>query len=544
MAKNEVTNNIESKKINNFWLMAGLLVILLATSMSRDIFRPFYGLHSWAEAHSAWDARVQVKYGLGYTKGFECRAVGNPPVENPYRYLDHPQLYGLLNAPAMAILGINTWSLRVTNIVATILTLLLFLRILRGLLDDETALLGGLFFCLFPVIGYFGVNMWLYPFCFWAIWNYLVVINALQSGPEPQRKHKIYLAISLFMALQLSWEGFFFALAIGIHYVCRCIYRRQFPDKALLAILTVAPLSSLAIDFIIMAGGHGWDFQKIINLYNWRAGSGELEEHVWSKWFATLWKHARTNFTLPILIIAIVQLTIGQFFVITHPKSQKNNTRTKGLFPFFLLFFMIPFFQMVLLKGCLWRHQTWERPFMPLLAIAAAQGIVLLEDLLKKANKKLAITCTAVLVTIILIASIKGTNYYYGIRWQSPTKTQMFENLQKNIPPDKALLSFEPFTVNQNSAKGVFYRPEIAWYLDRDIVQATTFAEIQNYAKTNRYPYYLIPVVDQLKPLLAQLQQQYKFEYVQGDPGEEKYGKFYRAGTMNYMIFDLHSKIE
>lgn len=117
----------------------------------------------------------------------------------------------------------------------------------------------------------------------------------------------------------------------------------------------------------------------------------------------------------------------------------------------------------------------------------------------------------------------------------------MFGMLRKKIPPDKALLSFESFIVHQHKAKGAFYRPEIAWYLDRDIVQARSFTEIQKYTQTGRYPYYLVPAVDQLAPLTSQLRKRYKFQYVHEDPGQRKYGEFYRAGMMSYMIFDLSS---
>ena len=82
----------QSDKTLNFWFCAGLLAILLASILSRDITRPFCGLHSWADAHGPWAARVHLKYGLTYTKGFSTRAVGYPPVEKPFRYLDHPQL--------------------------------------------------------------------------------------------------------------------------------------------------------------------------------------------------------------------------------------------------------------------------------------------------------------------------------------------------------------------------------------------------------------------------------------------------------------------
>jgi len=573
-------NRDRSSKVLNFWLLGGLLAVLLAFILGRDITRPFYGLHSWADAHSPWAARVQLKYGLGYTKGFSTRAVGYPPTENPYRYLDHPQLSTLLNAAAMGVLGIHTWSLRVVNVITTVVVLLLFLKILRGLLDDKTALLAGLFFCLFPLIGYFGVNLWLYPLTFLAILCYLKLIKEIESDPKHKTLYSFGLAFGLFFGLQLSWEGFFFAMAIGIHYVCRCIYRRTFPQMSLLAILVIAPLGSLALDFIIMAAGHGWDFQRIIDLYKWRAGSGELKELTWSMWFGRFWEHAVTNFTLPLLITAIAYLTVGQLFVFMEPKPKKQNKRRPRQFPHFWLFLMPAVFQLFLLKGCLWPHQTWERPLVPFIAIAAAQGVMLLGDILKKANKYLAIAAALILVGLCSVYGVIGTNYYYGIRWQAPAKIKMFEMLKKKIAPDKALLSFEPFIVNQHKAKGAFYRPEIAWHLDRDIVAAHNLADIQQKAKTGKYPFYLIPKsvpwsqktrlllrrarqpnltplerarrekvfqqarskeVQQWQRLLSSLAKLYKYQVVTGEKGATKYGKFYKAGMSDYLIFDLSS---
>ncbi|MCD6174260.1 MAG: hypothetical protein J7K65_00645, partial [Planctomycetes bacterium] len=59
---------INKKKDKYFWLTAGLLCILLIAAMARDINRPFTGLHSWAEAASAWRAKNFLKYDLEYTK--------------------------------------------------------------------------------------------------------------------------------------------------------------------------------------------------------------------------------------------------------------------------------------------------------------------------------------------------------------------------------------------------------------------------------------------------------------------------------------------
>ena len=547
---------IQSNNGLNFWLCAGLLVALLASIMARDINRPFYGLHSWAEASGAWAARSHIKYGLGYTKGMSTWAVGDPPTENPQRYLDHPQLAVLTLSLFMRVFGVNEWSYRLLSCTASLLILILFLKILKGLLDDKTALLAGLIYVLFPITGYFGAGGWPTLMGFSAIWCYLVLIRSLKDGPEPKPVHKLGLAVSLFLTLQFGWTGFFYAFAIGVHYVARCVFRKQLPDKSLLAILIFAPLSSLTLNFTIMAGGYRWDFSKIVELYKWRAAKGEMQVFEWwgkDGWFPKFWEFALTNFTLPILITAIVYLTFGQLFVFMETKPSEKNKRRSRQFPQFWLFVITPMSQLLILRGALWKHQTWERPLGPFIAIATALGVMLLGDLLRKINRRLAVAGTAVLVGVFFVFCVIGTNYYYGIRWQAPAKIKMFKMLNQKIPPDKALLSFEPFIVHQHKAKGAFYRPEIAWYLDRDIVPVRiikdgrimvveTMKEIQQKAETGKYPYYLVPTVDSLSPLISQLRKNYTFEYIQGEPGETKNGKFYRGGMMPYLLFDLRSK--
>ena len=539
--KNE--NNLnQSNKTLTFWLCAGLLAILLVSTLSRDITRPFYGLHAWAKASGSWAARSHVKYGLGYTKWMSTWAVGDPPTENPKRYLDHPQLAVLWLSLFMRVFGVNEFSYRLLNCITSAISLIFLLKIFKGLLDDKTALLAGLIYILFPISGYFGLGGWPTLLGFMSLWFYLVQIGALRNAPEPSRVHKYGLAVSLFMALQFGWTGFFPAFAIGLHYVARCVFRRQLPDKSLLTILVLAPLSSLALNFIIMAGGYGWDFGKIVELYKWRSAKGEMPEFRWGAWFAKFWEFAVTNFTTPILIIAILYLTFGQLFVFMQAKSGEQDKRRPRQFPQFWLFTITPVSQLLILRGALWRHQTWEMPLAPLIAIAAALGVMLLADILKKLRPRLATASTAVLVGAFTVCCIIGTNHYYEIRWQSPAKIRLFKMLNQRIPPDKALLSFEPFIVDQHESKGGFYRPEIAWVLDRDIVQAKSFGEVQKHTETGRFPYYLVPYVDQLAPLINQLRKYYKFEFIQGDPGESRNSKFYRAGMMPYMIFDLRSK--
>lgn len=530
-----------------FWTCAVLLAVLFTSTVTRDITRPFCGLHSWARAGGAWGGRTHVKYGLGYTKGLTTWAVGDPPTQNPERYFDHPQLGGLLNAMAMTIFGINEWAIRTVNVVTGLVSLLLFLKILHGLLDKKTALLAGLIYVLFPLVAYFGGGGWFSLFSFLAMWCYLVLIKALKNAPEPKLIHKIGLAAGLFLMLQLTWTGFFYAFAIGSHYIFHCIRRRRFPEKSLLAILIVAPLSSFAITLTIMASGYNWDFTKIWELFKWRSAKGEytqvMKKFDWAKWFSTFWEHAKTNFTTPVLITTILYMTFGQLLVFLPPGPKDNEPKQSRRFPQLWLFLIPGVFLLLVFRGLVWKHQYWQRPLAPFIAIAAALGVMLLADILRKIHRRLSLVAVLSIMAIFLIFCIIGTNYYYAIRWQQEEKLEMFKMLNKKIAPDKALLSFESFMTDQHESKGAFYRPEIAWYLDRDIVQARSLPDVEKYAKTGKYPYYLVPYVEQLSPLINQLRNRYDSEFIRGKEGKRtRDGKFLTASMYSYMIFDLASK--
>ncbi len=530
----------------NYWFCAIAIIILFCCNHGRKINTPFTGLHSWGQATGAWAMRSHVNYGYGFTKGVTTWAVGNPPTENPKRYFDHPNLGSFLAGVTGRIFGVKESTLRIVDILNGIIIFLLFFKILKGLINEYIALLAGLLYALFPITGYFAPGGYMIVFALGAMYFYLVLIEDLKDNPKPAIWHKVGLAACLFFGLQITWTGFFYAFAIGFHYVCRCVRRKQLPDWSLITIMIAAPFSSLAITFLIMAGGYGWDVTKIFDLYKWRAGNAEVAAASapfnWQLWFETLWKHSATNYTVPIIVAALAYITVGQLLVFVGTKDERTG-RFKYQFPQFWLFMVPAITQLFALRGCLWKHQTWLHPFDPFIAISAALAIMLLFDLVKKINFKLAVAICLMTITVFAGYCIAGTNYYYDIRWQPEQKIDMFKMLNEKIPADKYLLSFEPFTVNQHKSKGGFYRPEIAWYLDREIVQAKSINEIEKYAATGKYPYYVIPNIPQLQQLARPLMQKYEYQYIPGVQGKQtKDGKFLRAGMYPYLIFDLYSK--
>ena len=531
----------------HFWICVTAIIIFMLFNCAREINRPFYGLHSWAQASGAWAARTHAKYGFGYTKGMSTWAVGANPKETPDRYFDHPQLGGITNGIIAKIFGASELTFRISSLITSAIIILLLALILKGLTDPLIALLSLLILVMFPISTYFQLGWWTVVFGLGAMYLYLVLIKDLKDNPAPTKWHKIGLAACLFLSLQIAWTGFFYAFAIGFHYVCRCIKRKRLPDWSLIAIMIIAPLASMAITFTIMAIGYG-GISHIIELYKWRAGNAEVaaatEPFNWQMWFETLWMHSSTNYTVPIVLAAIAYITIGQLLVFIGPKDPQTG-RFKYQFPQFWLFMIPAIVQLFALRGCLWKHQTWLHPFDPFVAIAAALFIMLAYEHIKKINVKLAISAALIIIAIFTGYCIAGTNYYYDIRWQPEQKIDMFKTLNSKIPADKYLLCFEPFTVDQHKSKGAFYRPEIAWYLDREIVEAKSFEEIQKQALTGNFPYYLVPNVPQLRPLINQLMQTYNYEYIPGVEGKQTDdGKFIQAGMYPYFIFDLYSKKE
>jgi len=487
-----------------YWLIGTALIIFTVAIMMveprplsfRPFNGPFYGLHSWAKATGSWSARSHAHYGLGYTKGFTTWAVGDPPTKNPKRYVDHPQLPTLLMGGVMAIFGANDWTPQLVRIITTVIGMLILLKLLRGLFEEKTALLAMLFLGLLPLMGYFGAGGWLFVITSWALWRYLVLIGSLNDGPSPKTRHLVEFAIALFLMVQLSWSGLFCAFTFGLHYVLRCVFRRGKLRPAVLMIMIVMPLTSLAMNFAVMRAGYGGETKKIVELYKWRATKDEGGDIQAGQWFSTLLKHSVSNFTWPVLILVMGHcgyLLAGRavlFYRGTAPRLSWD-------FHQIWLFLLPGVILLIVFRGLVREHQYWLRPFAPFVAISASLGLTMIGDILRKIHRRAAVVGVIAGVIIVAVFCTRGLAAYRQIRWQSPRTIELFQELNRQIPPDKALLTFKDFVIQQHPAKGSFYRPEYAWYLDRDMIVAQTIPEIEKKAQTGRFTRYFIPDAEQ-----------------------------------------------
>ena len=510
--------------LTRFWVLAGLLALLAAQPLARELDRPYYGLHGLDQAHNAWLARAHVVYGLGYTHGYGTFAVGNPPPADPERYLDHPPLYALLNAAAMALLGAEVSTLRLVNLVATVVALLLFVGLVRRLADEATALFAGFVFACLPLVGYFGIEYWLYPVVFVAYGRYLDLAEA--DAPPPARK-LASLGGLLFLAVQLAWVGCFFAAALGVDLAARALRARRRPSLRLLAALSVAPAISLALDFVVLAAGGGWSFRRLFDLAAWRAGSGERAVHEWGPWLAQLGEHAVADFTWIVLLLAAGYLLVAPWRTRARSRPAEVAT-TAGALPGLALFLTPAVLQILVLKGTVWEHEWWLRPLAPFVALAAGCALSTSTRGLARRSPRAATAAAVLAVAAVFFAGARGTDRFYAVRHYYPARLELFDSLRDEMRPDQTLLSFESYRFEQKpGVKQGSLRPEVAWHLDRDIVVARQLDEIEAAAASGRFAFYLMPAehakeeVDRyLGWLRDQLRARYRSRLVRADPDQ------------------------
>jgi hypothetical protein len=544
-----------------FWFFgAAVILVLLAVGVfdfspippAYDgvyLTRPFCCLHNRDLVDRAWPARNHLKYGLGYTRGLGTLVVGDPPPLLPKYYISHPPLETWVWALGMLVFGTEDWSVRLVELVVSIPCLFLILLVLRKLYGSICALLSGLLLVLLPLPAYFGFYPLMVLPGLWALYRHLQLTGRVSGAPTSQKRHLVEVGIALFLLVQASWVGVFYAFVLGLHYVATCIARRQVRWKLMVAI-ALPSLLSVGLNFYIMFYGmrHNTAVESlsadsvlptstkadtpwglILSLYEWRAGTGEREAFSWAEWAGTNLKYAQTNFTALILLLlagylfylVIAYLHALNVWAFHRPPAGSPRVPLSIPHPFcHMWFFLLPgLLFMFVFKGLFWEHQYWQAPFALFVAIGSALTLLSLGEVFARFHPWLGRFVVGALLILVVVFCNQGLAAYRAVRWQSPRTIALFQRLNREIPPDKALLTFQNFLIKENRAKVAHYRPEYAWYLDREMIVANawqynpdwvrlarigdvveeTVREIQAQGQTGRYWFYMIPACEEYR---------------------------------------------
>lgn len=509
------------------------------------ITQPFYGLHSWDLADRAWAARSHLKYGLGYTKGLRTLEVGNPPPLIPQYYVSHPPLETWILALGMLVFGTQDWSVRLFELVFSVPCLLLILLMLRKLHSSVCALLSGLFLVMLPCSAYFGMNPLMIVLSLWVFYRYLLLTDHLGNGVGAKPRHLFELGVALFLLVQYNWVGIFYAFTIGLHYAWNC-WRTRYVRWNILTTLALPSLLSLALNSGVMIWGMQHNimvespskdsvlFTKsapdtpwtlMSSLCQWRTRTDERGSFSWIAWAKQNLEHAETNFTAALLFLGayLLYLLLARVrslrrWLMMPAETTGPEGSTEATCPFrYMWFYLLPgLFFMFTFKGLMWRHQYWQSPLALFVAIGSALAVLAVGDVFSRVDRRLGKSIVVVLVLVVAGFCNQGLASYRAIRWQSPRTISLFKELNRRIPPDRALLTFKDFMVRQNKGEVAAYHREYAWYLDREMIVANawkynyywmrwmksarideavkeTVREVQGQAETGRFSYYLIP---------------------------------------------------
>jgi 4-amino-4-deoxy-L-arabinose transferase-like glycosyltransferase len=491
-----------------------VLVAFFVASVVPAITRPFDGLHGYGAAQSAWLARSHAVYGLSYTRGFPTYAIAKPPVDSQ-RYLDHPALPVLLDGAAMKVLGAHEWSLRVLAMVVYCAALLILLSLLRRIVPESTAMIAVLIYAAFPITQtFYSVwDYWQVPVTMAAWWNYFAVTGELR-GVESGKRHAWYLAALLFIMPQLGWPSAFFAAAIGTHYVASRLWRRAHVDWLFAAMLAAVPLAGFALALIVLVAGNGWDAGPLLAQYSVRSDAVTDGGRTMAKWFGTQLEHVRTNYTVPLLLLAAAQLVVAPWLWWRSRGARPADGEPRLRFAWVLL---APGVMCLgVFTEVFWVHQTWYWPLSAGIALAAAVTITQLRGLVPFRWSLVGDVATALVVGLLLVVCWRGREAYARVVQTSPVLLEVFQRLNRDIPPDGALLAYDSYVRRESAVKKPFMRPEVAWYLDRRVEQSMTFEDITRRAADGSATYYLAEIPLAPGTLVDSLKQVFVYQFIRG----------------------------
>lgn len=190
-----------------------LYLVLTCPGLTQPFLRHREGICATHAVH----ARNHVIFGLGITKGGNLELGGTDlSVYEDYRddfYANRPAVSVLGPSTFFWVLGWKEWVYRLNLIVVGLLSILVYSGVARRLLPAPWDLVAVYIFALMPIYAYFShiANHLDYVILFSLLAWYANL--RLDEGP----RFRVLLFVSLFLACNSDWPGYFAAFSIAAH---------------------------------------------------------------------------------------------------------------------------------------------------------------------------------------------------------------------------------------------------------------------------------------------------------------------------------------
>jgi len=385
-----------------FLLGAGAVLIVALLLLSVGIGDDYRLQHEDNNALWTLFAHSHLRLGLGATRGqdaFVLRSTGAVTF-----YAHHPPGPGLATAAALSLAGSDEPRVvRSTAIFFQLVSIGLFLRLVRRVSGDRVSLAAGLLVAVLPMGAFYGrmVNHETLALPAWI----LLVDQTLRYLDTARGRNLAGLVVSIVWGALVGWVSFFGAFAVFLWLVLRG--RSVAPDRWRAAALWIGASASLAFVLVLChllwASGGGWG--ELQRIFLERIGVGKDYGAV--AWLGKMLSFARRLFT------ATGTVALG-WVIWRLGRSMARGRRERSAQPadVVLISALTGLSYMLVFNWGAWQHHYWQFPLLPGVALALA---LLLRRLLAWAGEDPSgrIRRRAVVVLVLLeICLTSGISLY------------------------------------------------------------------------------------------------------------------------------------
>lgn len=377
----------------------GLILLTALVVRLYKINRPLADWHSWRQADTAAVARNFIKEGYNpFIPKYDDMSSQTNGLDNPnrFRFVEFP-IYNSLIAAVWKVTGINTTTARLTTVAITLGSTFLLYILVRSLSGWQTATLSAFLFATLPYNVFYSSAILPGPLMVFSILGmYVSFLKWLQNN-----KSWFYFILSISFAnlAILTWP-------IAIFFLLPLVYAsfEKFKISALKKpLLWVFAISSL-LPFLAW---RVWMLRFPEGIPNWQFLLNEGDIRFKGAFFR--WVIAER--------LGRLILTIGGFslFIIGLIKKPGKN---ENYFYYAWLISVIAYF-VVFASGNV-RHDYYQIPTIPVLAVFMAKGIKMLFNLKKEFFIKFAGPPIAIvlILTIYAFGIFEVRGYYWTNRPQ------------------------------------------------------------------------------------------------------------------------------
>lgn len=466
------------------WRIAVLILLMVySAGLVQQIHRPWVGLHDWNGAFYSQLARNVIRYPINEHHGIGWIAVGEqtPPAEERSAYANHPPALVWMVALAFKIGGESEAVARVVPIIASMISLLLLVHLIRESRGMETALLAGLIYAMLPMSVYFGRMVNHEAVCLCLMLGALTAWNFWRAEGKPTWRMVALIGwcVSIVLLTWTDWVGVVFAgtFCVWVGWNARKDASRKYE------ILFICGFSGLSIAgmvwYLVQAGmGGRWD-----NLWNVLSARSSVAPDVEDYWP----RHVVENLTWPVIAASCAGLM--QWILVPQSRARlKNGKVGVGVIGISGVIWLAIFWNLFA------RHSYWMYYVGPIIALLCASGLMAFCKLLGK-NTVASAGMVCVVFGIVCFVELIGTESYFARTSNSPDKVEAWTAVHEATrSTDRVAIYEDPVRFERWNGwqQRNIVPPQLTYYMDRAFDVITDPTKLQS--ETDRYSLYVVPL--------------------------------------------------